>query len=96
MKTVSNIYPEAYEIEVLPNGMCDILFAENVVETQDAEYVYDLYRLRTPYRENLGESIEANYEAWLEKAKQPPPVVYTEIQQVEQHITDLELMILGG
>lgn len=74
MKTQSNTQPSAaFEIEMRADGQCDILFFENVkeIEKEDQQnYEYDFYRLPAIYRETLVESVESNYEVWLEAAKQ--------------------------
>lgn len=73
MKTQSNTQPSAaFEIEMRADGQCDILFFENVKEIEkenQQNYEYDFYRLPAIYRETLVDSVESNYEAWLEAAK---------------------------
>lgn len=73
MLTQSNTQPTtAFEIEMRTDGQCDILFYENVKEIEKEEqlnYEYDFYRLPAVYRKTLTESVEENYDAWLEMAK---------------------------
>ena len=73
MRTQSNVAPtQAFEIEQLNEVQCNILFYENVKEIEKDEqlnYEYDFYRLPVIYRETLTESIESNYEEWLNAAK---------------------------
>lgn len=85
MRTISNVMPKSFEIELLPNGLCDIVFAgnleqhliqnietqgdEDVISTSEIEYVYDLYRMRVPYSDNLENRIEENYSVWYDHAK---------------------------
>ena len=76
-------------------------------------YEYDTYVLYgIPYHDNLGGNIAANETAWLDMAKaaENAEPEYTDIQKLEQEITDqmlenieqgqqitdLELLILGG
>lgn len=77
MRVISDVMPDAYKIEAIFNGECDVVFATNVTEREvlnegseepSTEYVYDLFRIRHPYSEVLAEQIEADYEAWLEVA----------------------------
>ena len=63
MRVESNIQPNKFEIENIENGMCDIVFCTNVeqIPTEEEEserYTYDMYRLRTYYRDNLREKLE--------------------------------------
>jgi hypothetical protein len=79
MQTESNIKPlERFKIENIRNGHCTVFFFTNITEeqrNQDGEdekvtYVYDMYTIKTFYRTNLQEDIEANYDEWLNLAKQ--------------------------
>ena len=73
MKTQSDIKPEnEFEIKEHANNKCDVLFftnIEEIVEDDETIYKYDLYRLPMRMRNNLKESIESNYDKWLEFAK---------------------------
>jgi len=62
----------AYQIEHLQNGTAEILFTENVKEIirkDSTEYEYDQYRLVVADRTTLNANIEANYDKWLQYAK---------------------------
>lgn len=73
IQTQSTVKPKKYSIERIEDSKCTVLFFDNVEEKQDEEnniiYVYDMYDIEVLYRENLKESIENNYEKWLEEAK---------------------------
>lgn len=63
--------PGAYQMERLEGDKCEIVFYTNVKEIEHDEdklYEYDLYRIKTIFRESLAESIEANYDAWINSA----------------------------
>lgn len=117
MYSESNVRPPeaGFEIEVTEEGKCNVHFYEDIKEKEaageDTIYGYDLYSLNdTVYHENLQANIEANKEAWINKAKEEKEPEYTEKQRMEQEITDLylesieqgqeitdlELLYLGG
>lgn len=123
MRSESTVKPplNGYEIEDIGGGKCNILLYDNVTEVtksnesneETTAYEYDFYLLgnRTNY-ENLPNNLSNNLYAWIEMAKVAENAApqYTEIQQMQQdmtdlmlenieqgqQITDLELMILGG
>ena len=124
MRSESTVKPplSGYEIEELGGGKCNILLYDNVTEvtkvTEESNeettiYEYDFYLLtnRTNY-ENLTNNLTNNLSAWIAMAKASENAApqYTEVQQMQQdmtdlmlenieqgqQITDLELMILGG
>ena len=124
MRSESTVKPplSGYEIEDIGGGKCNILLYDNVKETtkvteeSDEEttiYEYDFYLLanRTNY-DNLADNLVNNLSAWMAMAKAAENAApqYTEVQQMQQdmtdimlenieqgqQITDLELMILGG
>lgn len=119
MKTESTVKPpeSAFTIERLKCGKCNVHLFENIEKTTntygDTIYTYDLYILRDiRYHNKLGENMEAYYTKWLEKAKaaENEEPAYTEIQRLQQdmtdlmlenieqgqYITELELLIMGG
>lgn len=120
MRAESTIKPPVslkFAIEKTSNRKCNVHFFENVEEhtSEDGEtiYTYDVYVLKEiPYHENLKNNIEAQKSKWLEiaKAKEDEEPEYTEVQLLQQEITDqmlenieqgqyiteLELLILNG
>lgn len=80
MKVESGINPEKYKFEKLKKGRCIVYFFDNVEEkiiTQEIEtekerkiYIYDMFEIEVFDRDNLQQDIEANYETWLNFAKQ--------------------------
>lgn len=93
MITQSNTQPTStFIIEKINDNQCDILFFENVKEIEIEErldYEYNLYRLPAPYRDNLAQSVESNYEAWLEAAKRHE-IEYVEPLSIEQKVYNVE------
>lgn len=93
MITQSNTQPtSAFIIEKIDDNQCDILFFENVKEIEVEErlnYEYDLYRLPALYRDNLAQSVESNYDAWLEAAKRHE-IEYVEPLSIEQKVFNVE------
>lgn len=79
MQVESNLKPtKKFEIENIVDGKCDIVFFDNVTEIQaleneeDKRYSYNVYRLKTMYRDDLEQILNNNeeeYERWLQKAK---------------------------
>lgn len=78
MKAESNLQPtNKFEIENIIDGKCDIVFYTNVEEisvSEDEEkrYSYNIYRLKTNYRDDLEKNLNDNEERfaeWLELAK---------------------------
>lgn len=124
MRSESTVKPpiNGYEIEDIGGGLCNILLYDNVTEatkvTEESNeettiYEYDFYMLtnRTNY-DNLANNLVNNLSTWIAMAKAAENAApqYTEVQQMQQdmtdlmlenieqgqQITDLELMILGG
>lgn len=93
MITQSNTQPtSAFIIEKINDNQCDILFFENVKEIEIDErlnYEYNLYRLPALYRDNLAQSVESNYDAWLEAAKRHE-IEYVEPLSIEQKVFNVE------
>ena len=93
MITQSNTQPtSAFIIEKINDNQCDILFFENVKEIEVEErlnYEYDLYRLPALYRDNLAQSVELNYSAWLEAAKRHE-IEYVEPLSIEQKVFNVQ------
>ena len=74
MKARSTIIPPKFKIGDRKGNLIEVAFFDDVKEIQDQEeeatsYEYSVYKIKTIYREKLEESIENNYEAWLELAK---------------------------
>ncbi len=79
-KTFSSVRPESpWHIENVKNGKCTILFFDNIEEVQEVgeeqeastTYKYDLYVMtEVPYRDNLSEELQNNYENWLNDVKE--------------------------
>ena len=96
MKTESKQKPSIVTVE--PNG--DVIITENVTEIiRDDEivYQYDSYRSNVPYRENLKESIEANFAEWLTyaKAEEAKPTA-EQIAQADQTLKVVDILIEVG
>jgi len=72
MKAQSNIKP-IFAIDNIVNGMAEVNFYENVIETKNQEgeqiFEFDYYMIKVNDRPNLKEMVLANYDAWLELAK---------------------------
>ena len=70
----------------------------NIQEIEDEEgnisYVADVYSLETGYTANLKERVEANYNAWIEKAAETP-IPQPTIQDVIDAVNVLAEMIVG-
>ena len=120
MRAESTVKPPVslkFIIEETGSGKCNVHLYENIEETAnecgDTIYTYDVYILEgIPYHENLKRNIKANREEWLKiaKAKEEQQPEYTEVQLLQQeitdqmlenieqgqHITELELLILMG
>lgn len=78
MQTESTIKPNKFEINEVENGKCTVLFFNNIVEKEISQlgneenkitYVYDMYKIRANYRDNLSKEIEKNYEKWINFVK---------------------------
>lgn len=79
MQAESNIKPNKFNIENILNGNCEIVFFDNIQEieksTESEEkqkaYIYDTYRLRTRYRDDLEQELNDDniLIKWLQKAK---------------------------
>ena len=101
MRAESTVKPPVnlrFIIEQTGGGRCNIHFYENIEEATNDEggkiYAYDVYILRDiPYHENLKANIKAKRDEWLEtaKAKEAEAPEYTELQLLQQEITDLML-----
>lgn len=102
MKAESNVIPNKYEIENIENGMCDIVFCTNVeqkpTEEEVENYIYDFYRIRTNYRDNLREKLEdeESYEIWLDFARQVEEQANakTEIEKLQEELNDTDYKII--
>lgn len=68
MKVNGSISPTALSFEHRFDGMAEIRFRENIVETNDG-YSYDEYLILMPYRDGLQKNIEDNMTTWLAYAK---------------------------
>ena len=70
-KTYYTERPERYEIKEAGDGMKTVCFRLNIEETESpegAQYSADEYILFVTGTPGLGERIELNFQAWLEKA----------------------------
>lgn len=73
----SDLRPQSFEVNILTNGMAEILFFENITEKeisgfeQEAKTVYEfeMYELSVQNRVGLYEDVEANYSDWISFAK---------------------------
>ena len=71
MQSQSNIKPEKFRIENL-GETSDVVLTENLAEEYIdglTRYTYDEYRINVVSRDNLQESIENDFEAWLQFCK---------------------------
>ena len=96
MKTESMTAPSTITVE--PNG--DMILTENVTSIKRDEqtvYQYDSYRINVPYRENLKESIEANFAEWLAyaKAEEQKPSA-EQIAQADQTLKVVDILMEVG
>jgi len=85
-------------VTVEENG--DIILTENaILIDKDGEgfYQYDSYRINVPYRENLKESIEANFAEWLAfaKAEEAKPSA-EQIEQADQTLNVVNILMEVG
>lgn len=89
MRTESNLQPKnKFEIENIIDGKCDIVFYDNVeeitaLEDEEKRYSYDIYRLKSNYRDDLEKDLNDNekqFIKWLELAKK------TEISNLAKEI----------
>lgn len=79
MKSVSYKKPEKmFNIEKRINGLCNIMLIDNIKENtvidhktneEIIQYEYDFYNETIQYRNNLEESINKNFNAWVQWAK---------------------------
>lgn len=81
MQVESNLKPtKKFEIENIVDGKCDVVFYDNIIEIQALEneedgkkYSYNIYRLKTIYRDDLEQILnndEDEYNKWLQRAKE--------------------------
>lgn len=73
MKTRSHVKPDPVTLEVIDKSMTDVILTTNVTESPENDltlYTYDSYRITQKNRLVLKESIEKNFDTWLEFAKQ--------------------------
>jgi len=99
MRAESTVKPPLslkFTIEETGNGKCNVHLYENIEETTNEEgdtiYSYDVYTLENvPYHENLKTNIKNKKAAWLERAKEAENAdpEYTELQRLQQDVTDL-------
>nr|DAO95502.1 MAG TPA: tail assembly chaperone protein [Caudoviricetes sp.] len=82
-RTYSDIKPKKnFSIENIENGRCTVLFFDDVKEekqemnienkekSEKVVYSYYIYSIEVAYRDNLEETIEANYDKWLKDIKE--------------------------
>ena len=96
MFTESTIAPSAVTVE--ENG--DVILTENVIEVAKDDgigYEYDSYRINVPYRQNLKQSIEANFADWLAFAKaESTRPSDKEITEAEQTLKVVDILMEVG
>lgn len=105
MKTESNIKPSVrLEIEAFPKRegvACTVILYDNIegpLERQAASegesaqeyYRYDRFEIKTRYRENLAESVEASFNSWLQQAKDAEGEELTEIEALQKEVKMLK------
>ena len=110
MRTELGESPVAFKIDEMGDGKVQITFFENAVkiEPQQTEeqsrWAVDEYRLVVANRKGLQDSIEANYTAWIEKAKdqeildakkilEEKPVAYSENLDLMEMVAEQQYYI---
>ena len=117
MKTESNIKPSVrLEIEAFPKRegvACTVILYDNIegplerqaaLEGESAQeyYRYDRFEIKTRYRENLAESVEASFDSWLQQAKDAEALqkevkmLKSEKDDLSSVVDDLIIASLGG
>lgn len=95
-KTYSQIKPKDFDIEKADEiGMSTVLFFDNIEEIQTEEdtlYSYYMYKIKVPSRPNLEQTIEQQYDEWLEFAKQQYANQVKEVS-LEERISTAEAVI---
>lgn len=108
-KTESDTKPQAYIIENVMDGKCDIILNDNIEEhTREDEYgniqtyyTYDLYRIvKNNYRDTLKTDLKDNtkFNMWLNFAKEQYQN-HAEKVSIEERLSTTEAVIaeiLGG
>lgn len=108
MQVESNVRPaNKLEIENIIDGNCEIVFYDNIQEIEkDVEsgkkekaYIYDMYRLKTTFRENLAEDLENDeekYQKWLELAKREEKrkIADEEIAKLQEQLNNTDYKII--
>lgn len=74
MQVQNSVKPEnKFEIQNISDNKCNVIFYDNITEEQSEDekviYTYNIYNLEVEYRNGLSDSIESNFEKWLEAAK---------------------------
>ena len=107
----SDIRPQSFIINTLANGMSELVFYDNITETQVQDidqnnktvYEFEMYEIMVPQRSGLLEDISANQELWLTYAKgqTAKPLSYKEQMVQMQNKLDMQdavitELILGG
>ena len=89
MKAKSNVMPNASFVVEKRGALADISFFENVSDIKEEDtpaYEYDHYLLVVPHREGLEELISADYEQWMQTAREAETVKPQE-PTIEERIT---------
>lgn len=108
MQVESNERPKnKFEIENIVDDNCEIVFYDNIQEIEkDTEsgkkekaYIYDMYRLKTTFRENLAEDLENDeekYQRWLElaKNKEKEENAAIEIAKLQEELNNTDYKII--
>ena len=92
MKNESTVKPERLVINYYDKyEKCIVTFNTNIQEKQkqreeetETIYVYDSYTIKTWYRKTLNADIEADYDKWLEFARQQEYDEYAKIVRTER------------
>lgn len=92
MRTVSTTKPtNRFVIERLNGNKCTVLFFDNVTELKSGLFEFEFYRLPAIYRPTLEKTINGNYEAWLNQAKELEKPVETVIEVPKESEENLDL-----
>ncbi len=85
MKTESNIKPSKYTVEQHEN-LAEIILCENIEQDDEPTvFTYDEYRIITPWRDNLKQSVKSAFESWLTRAKQAEYDEYADRVRLERN-----------
>ena len=90
--------PNRFEIQSNGQKAC-VEFPLNITEVETEEgtefVAATVYSLETSYTPNLAERIEADFDSWLKKAKEPE-MPQTTLEDVVEAVNMLQELIIGG